>query len=82
MLFAYLGPETMLPLTSIFGVVFGMVLMFWHKILGFVRGAFRRVWPTAKQPDPPAAPLIVNDSSTRSALGEEAVINIGRETAD
>ena len=82
MLFAYLGPETMLPLTSIVGVVFGMVLMFWRKIVLVIRGVFRHVWPTATKPDPPPASVIVNDPSTRPALGEEAMINIARETED
>jgi len=50
MLFAYLGPETMLPLTSIVGVVVGMILMFWRKLFLLGRGLIRRVGSFAKKP--------------------------------
>jgi hypothetical protein len=64
MLFAYLGPETMMPLASIVGVVVGMVLMFWRKLLLFVREAFRRVWPSAKDPVSNSVANLETDSST------------------
>jgi hypothetical protein len=49
MLFAYLGPETMMPLASIVGVIFGAILMFWRKLFLFGRDTFRRIWPAAKK---------------------------------
>lgn len=40
-LWAYLGPETTLPLVSMLGTVVGIVLIFWHFLLGFVKKLFR-----------------------------------------
>ena len=39
--FLYIGPETILPLTSILAAVFGVILMFWRWIVGTVRRLFR-----------------------------------------
>lgn len=45
MVFAYLGPDTVLPLTSVFAAVFGIVLMFgrqsWRIAMLAVHGVFR-----------------------------------------
>ncbi len=35
----YVGPETLLPLTSVLGAIGGLLLIFWRQ----VTGAFRRV---------------------------------------
>ena len=50
MLFAYLGPDTMLPLYSIVGAVIGVVLMFWRKLLMIGRDLVRRVKALAQKP--------------------------------
>jgi hypothetical protein len=34
----YIGPEQILPLTSFFGAIAGLLLIFWNKVVGlFVR---------------------------------------------
>jgi hypothetical protein len=43
MLFAYLGPDTMLPLTSVFAAVVGVVLMFGRQALRIVGMAWAGV---------------------------------------
>jgi hypothetical protein len=49
MLFAYIGPETMMPVASILAAVTGVVMMFGRNILMFGRGIVRRVWPQSKR---------------------------------
>lgn len=48
----YFGPETFMPLASAAAAIGGVVLMFWHRLVGFVkmaagklRDAFRRLRP-------------------------------------
>ncbi|MCC6420219.1 MAG: hypothetical protein IT429_18445 [Gemmataceae bacterium] len=65
---AYIGPETILPATSILAAVGGIVLAFWQSIAGAVVRAFRFVCgipapaPVSNAPttdpvqDSPAAP--------------------------
>jgi hypothetical protein len=48
MLFAYIGPETMMPVASIIAAVAGVAMMFGRNILMFGRGIVRRVWPRSK----------------------------------
>jgi hypothetical protein len=48
MLFAYIGPETMMPVASIVAAVTGVVMMFGRNILVFGRGIIRRVRPQPK----------------------------------
>ena len=43
MLFAYFGPETVLPLTSVFAALAGVVLMFGRQVRLVARVVFRRV---------------------------------------
>jgi hypothetical protein len=45
MLFAYAGPETMLPIASVLAGVVGVVMMFGRNVLSFSRKLARRVWP-------------------------------------
>ncbi|MFN2433045.1 MAG: hypothetical protein ABR599_09595 [Gemmatimonadota bacterium] len=39
----YIGPETILPLTSILGAAAGFLLMFWQRVVAFAKGALRLV---------------------------------------
>ncbi len=48
MLFAYFGPETMLPITSVVCGAVGVVLMCWRSIIQFCRNIVRRVWPGSR----------------------------------
>jgi hypothetical protein len=36
-IFLYVGPETILPLTSFLAAIVGILLMVWHRVFGFVR---------------------------------------------
>jgi hypothetical protein len=49
MLFAYFGPETMMPVASIVCAAVGVVMMFGRNIVMFGRGVVRRVWPGARR---------------------------------
>jgi hypothetical protein len=42
-IFAYIGPETMLPLASIIGGIIGVLLMIWQRIVSFVSGVYARL---------------------------------------
>ena len=48
MLFAYIGPETMMPVASIIAAAAGVVMMFGRSIMMFGRGLVRRVLPKSK----------------------------------
>jgi hypothetical protein len=37
----YIGPETILPLTSGLAALVGILLMFWHRVVGFARKVWR-----------------------------------------
>jgi hypothetical protein len=49
MLFAYIGPETMMPVASIVAATVGVFLMFGRSVVSFGRGVISRVWPGAKR---------------------------------
>jgi hypothetical protein len=50
MLFAYVGPEVMMPVASIVAAAAGVVLMFGRGIMSLGRGVVRRIWPFSKKP--------------------------------
>jgi hypothetical protein len=57
MLFAYIGPETMMPVASVIAAVAGVFMMFGRNVVGFGRGLLRRIWPgpprrSVTPPDP------------------------------
>jgi hypothetical protein len=45
MLFAYFGPETMMPVASVIAAVAGVVLMFGRNVVVFSRNLVRGIWP-------------------------------------
>jgi hypothetical protein len=45
MLFAYIGPEVMMPVTTVIVGAVGVLMMFGRTIIGYGRGIVRRVWP-------------------------------------
>jgi hypothetical protein len=49
MIFAYFGPETMMPVASVFAAAVGVVLMFGRNVLDLGRSQVRRVWPRPPQ---------------------------------
>jgi hypothetical protein len=48
MLFAYIGPETMMPVASVIAAVAGVVLMFGRNVMAFGRKVFRGILPKSK----------------------------------
>jgi hypothetical protein len=49
MLFAYVGPETMMPVASIVAAAVGVIMMFGRSVTTFGRGVMRRIWPGTKR---------------------------------
>ncbi len=49
MLFAYFGPETMMPVASVIAATVGVMMMFGRNVVAIGRGLFRRVWPGARR---------------------------------
>ena len=49
MLFAYFGPETMMPVASVIAATVGVMMMFGRNIVALGRGLVRRVWPGARR---------------------------------
>ncbi len=45
MLFAYLGPETMMPVASIIAAVAGVFMMFGRNVVQISRNVIRRIRP-------------------------------------
>ena len=43
-LLLYIGPEVILPITSALAAIAGVLLMFWNKVIGLARGAWRIVF--------------------------------------
>ena len=54
---AYLGPETMLPMTSIVAGIVGFVMMFGRNTLRLCSAAFRRLTSKSKPGPQPGAPV-------------------------
>lgn len=48
--FLYVGPDLLLPLTSALAAIAGVLLMFWNRVIGFVRAGWRRVTGKPKEP--------------------------------
>ena len=58
MLFAYIGPETMMPVASIVAAVAGVFMMFGRNLLTFGRNVFRRIWPVNRPKVAPREPKV------------------------
>ena len=50
-LFAYLGPETMLPLASFFAAIIGGLLMGWRYVVAAIRSFFAMITGRKKADD-------------------------------
>jgi hypothetical protein len=46
----YIGPDLMLPLTSALAAIAGVLLMFWHRVVGLVSAAWRFVFRKNREP--------------------------------
>jgi hypothetical protein len=56
MLFAYFGPETMLPVTSIIVAAGGVVMMFGRNVIQAGRKVVRFIWPDRRGQSTPVKP--------------------------
>jgi hypothetical protein len=45
---SYVGPETMLPITSVIAAIMGGIMIFGRTVWNFGRKVVRRVWPGTK----------------------------------
>ncbi len=63
MLFAYFGPETMLPVASVITGIVGVVLMCWRGIVQVARDIFRFIWP-ATPPTKVENPVTADQASS------------------
>ena len=50
LLVSYIGPETIVPLTSLLAVIAGVALCGWHWICNFCRRAFDTITGKQRQP--------------------------------
>jgi hypothetical protein len=73
MLFAYLGPDTLLPLTSVIAAVAGGFLMFGRGVIGVIRSAWSRL--AGRGGPSPAAPR------RAEVLGRRVSADAGRPAA-
>ncbi len=64
--FAYLGPETMLPLTSVVATVVGVLLVFGRNTIGLMRRALRTVFIRSRRPRSAAGPHLIVGTKKRS----------------
>ena len=39
----YLGPDTLMPVASVFAAVAGFILMFWRRLVGIVKSVVQKV---------------------------------------
>ena len=57
---AYIGPDQIMPITSVLSAIVGVALMFWNRIVGFVArtwaGIARRSQPSQAPPAHPSQP--------------------------
>ncbi len=49
MIFAYFGPETMMPVASVIAATVGVMMMFGRNVMAIGRGIVRRVLPGARR---------------------------------
>jgi hypothetical protein len=52
----YVGPDQLMPLTSIIGAIVGLALMFWHRLVGLTRKGWNAVRGRKQTPAPPSNP--------------------------
>lgn len=51
--FLYIGPDQIMPLTSVLGAVVGIALMFWNRLVGLAHKLFSMF---SRQDDTPSKP--------------------------
>ena len=79
MIFAYLGPETMLPMTSVLAGVVGFFMMFGRKMVEVVTSVFRK---KAASPAPKTRARGHRPSSSRSMTPSQRSANEADKMSD
>jgi hypothetical protein len=51
----YLGPDQIMPLTSVLGAVFGLALMFWNRLVGLAHKCWTLLARREELPRKPSA---------------------------
>jgi hypothetical protein len=51
----YIGPDQIMPLTSVLGAIVGVALMFWNRIVGFAHKCVSLLTRRAEEPRKPSA---------------------------
>ena len=46
----YIGPDTLMPIASVFAAVAGFVMMFWRRLVGMVKFLVQRLTGRTSQP--------------------------------
>ena len=52
---AYVGPDQIMPLTSVLGALVGIALMFWNRLVGLAHKARALFSRRAEEPQKPSA---------------------------
>lgn len=64
-IFAYLGPETLLPMTSVLAAAAGVVLMFGRNSFRFVARVLRALWSVPSRARTPMGPHVIKGPTSR-----------------
>jgi hypothetical protein len=51
----YIGPDQIMPLTSVFGALLGLALMFWNRLVGLAHKCWTMFSRRQAQPRKPSA---------------------------
>ncbi len=51
----YIGPDQIMPLTSVLGAVFGLALMFWNRLVGLAHKCWTLLARREELPRKPSA---------------------------
>lgn len=79
MLFAYFGPETILPLASVLATVFGVVMMFGRLSFRIALAPFRWIAEKARKP---SASAVRGPAAWRRPVGESRRDAVAAETRE
>lgn len=72
MLWAYIGPETMMPIASGVAAAVGVVLMFGRSIMLCFRGIARKLGFSAGRKVEPRSPVVTTAATEKKPAGGEA----------
>jgi hypothetical protein len=64
----YVGPDQIMPLTSVLGAILGLALLFWNRLMGLVRKCLTMFSRRSDQPSTASPPADANVSAV-SARG-------------